>query len=281
MGTCELLRGTTVYLSGPMDFVMCREEERANGWRSRVSDVLQSWGVRVLDPWFKPIVRSQGREYGIEDETTTEERQKWDFAATQRAAHARADVAGAFWPVMHLDLRMVDLSDFVVACCPTNLYSVGTPHEIVVARQQRKPVLLVSPPVRYPRWRELRQRLDGVPEMRALLDAVATEAVVKENPTGAPSQWYTSLVDTESFFDGFGWSHFRRRFSWSDSYLDERELPPNEPVRPLLPYLEEVHAETLRPQRWDRRTGRYTDNDDWLLLEAQAEQAEGKDNSGT
>ena len=173
---------------------------------------------------------------------------------------------------MHIDLRMVDLSDFVIACCPTNLYSVGTPHEIVVARQQRKPVLLVSPPVRYAKWSELRQRLDGDPEMKELLDAVAYEVVVKENGAGAPSLWYTSLVDTESFFDGFGWSRYKRTFKWPDSHLDEREVGKNKPVRPLLPFLKKVHLEAARPQRWDRRAGEYRDNDDWLLLAEQAKE---------
>lgn len=141
----SLLRGTTVYLSGPMDFVASRAEERRNGWRTRVRMVLESWGVRVFDPWFKPIVRNLGR-YGIEDETTTQARASWRFDDGLVGATARSALSGSFWPVMHVDLRMVDLSDFIIACCPTNLYSVGTPHEIVVARQQRKPVLLVSPP---------------------------------------------------------------------------------------------------------------------------------------
>jgi len=36
-----------------------------------------------------------------------------------------------------------------VAFVPTNIYSVGTVHEIIVARLQRKAVLLISPPVKY------------------------------------------------------------------------------------------------------------------------------------
>jgi hypothetical protein len=44
-----------------------------------------------------------------------------------------------------MDLRMVDTSDFIVAYVPTNVYSVGTPHEIILCRSERKPVLFVSP----------------------------------------------------------------------------------------------------------------------------------------
>jgi hypothetical protein len=266
----NMLEGCTTYLSGPMDFLLDRGEEARHGWRARVTDVLESWGVRVFDPWFKPMVRNLER-YGIEDETSVQEREKWSFEDTAAGAAARGEVSRDFWPRMHIDLRMVDLSDFIIAYCPTNLYSVGTPHEIVVARQQRKPVLLVSPPVRYPRFAELRAALAGG-EHASLLDQVAAEVVVKENPTGAPSQWYTALVNSESFFDGFGWAEYHisggGSFNWSHNYLDVREADPP-PARRLLPYLDGLRH-GRRPQRWDAATGQYKDNDDWLLLVHQA-----------
>jgi hypothetical protein len=276
----SLLNGSTVYLSGPMDFVVSRDEEATVGWRSRITDVLEAWGVRVFDPWFKPAVRNLGR-YGLEDETSTDARKDWVFDDDPDGARTRSRLSGDFWPVMHIDLRMVDLSDFLVACCPTNLYSVGTPHEIVVARQQRKPVLLVSPPVRYPRWRELEQKLADLQDLRSLLAAAGREVVVRENPTGVPSQWYMTLVGSESFFDGFGWAGYRERFGWPENYLDERERGEHAPRRPLLPYLEAL-GEGRLPQRWDRAGDRYRDNDDWLLLEKQAEEREdgAEGNSG-
>jgi hypothetical protein len=251
-----------------MDFVASRAEERRNGWRARLRMVLESWGVRVFDPWFKPIVRNLGR-YGIEDEMTTHERASWRFDEGPVGAAARSALSGAFWPVMHVDLRMVDLSDFIIACCPTNLYSVGTPHEIVVARQERKPVLLVSPPVRYPAWHELQSRAAADPEQAGLAARAAREVVAVENVDGRPSQWYMTLVGGESFFDGFGWSSNAKRFRWPDGYLDEREAPPHPPVRPLLPYLEQIRR-GHRPQRWDAKLGGFRDNDDWLLLEQRA-----------
>jgi hypothetical protein len=267
----SLLSGSTVYLSGPMDFVMSREEERRSGWRSRITLILESWGVRVFDPWFKPAVRNLERDYGLEDETSTQARERWTFNDGARGAQTRGELAAGFWPVMHIDLRMVDLSDFVIATCPTNLYSVGTPHEIVVARQQRKPVLLVSPPVRYERWHELEGRLAADAELTALLEQVKTEVVVRENATGVPSQWYMTLVDSESFFDGFGWSGYTSEFAWAENYLDSREAPPNEPVRPLLPFLDNLgHGDV--PLRWDNASGRFVDNDDWLLLGEQAKE---------
>jgi hypothetical protein len=269
----SLLRGSTVYLSGPMDFVMSRPDERNFGWRSRISDVLEAWDVRIFDPWFKPSVRNLERDYGLEDETSAAARAAWDFTPGKKGARIRSQLASGFWPVMHIDLRMVDLSDFVIATCPTNLYSVGTPHEIVLARQQRKPVLLVSPPVRYLRWHELEQRLAGDDDLKALLAEVKTEVVVRENEDGVPSQWYMSLVDSESFFDGFGWASYRSAFGWPENYLDDREADPHVPVRPLLPFLDDLRDGVV-PQRWRRDGGDFVTNDDWLLLEARAKERE-------
>ena len=62
----SLLQGARVYLSGPMDFVASRADEKRSGWRNRISQFLQQMGVTVFDPWFKPDVRGL-HEYGRED----------------------------------------------------------------------------------------------------------------------------------------------------------------------------------------------------------------------
>src|SRR6186997_2689967 len=131
MGRMEkpnLLRNTRVYLSGPMDFVASREAEKKFGWRNRVSEFLQEFGVTVFDPWFKPEIQGV-KEYGREDETTAKVRAQWSFDPSEKGASARASCADHFWPALHMDLRMVDTSDFVVAYVPTNVYSVGTPRD--------------------------------------------------------------------------------------------------------------------------------------------------------
>ena len=144
----DFLQNARVYLSGPMDFVASRREEKKSGWRVRVGKFLRSFGAIVFDPWSKPKVRGF-QEYGKEDVATLHVREQWTFEPTPEGAKVRAECAQAFWETMHIDLRMVDISDFVIAYCPTNIYSVGTPHEIIVARQQHKPVLLVSSPVEF------------------------------------------------------------------------------------------------------------------------------------
>jgi hypothetical protein len=259
----NLLRDARVYLSGPMDFVASREEEKAAGWRNRVGEFLRRLGVTVFDPWFKPEIRGLA-EYGVEDEKTTGKRDDWSYAPGRPGAAARAGCAESFWPAMHVDLRMVDTSDFVVAYCPTNVYSVGTPHEIILCRQQRKPVLFVSPPVTFPALHELTAHLEarGDKKALALLERLRAEVPVKENPGGVPSLWYIPLVGGEHFFDGFGFAKYRKAFGWPETALDLREKQ-HPPQRPLLSYLEGLNDKL--PKKWSRVLKKFVPDDDWLL----------------
>ena len=74
-------------------------------------------------------------------------KKRWTYESGRKGAQARSWCARQFWETLHIDLRMVDTSDFSISYCPTNIYSVGTPHEIIMATMQHKPVLFVSPPI--------------------------------------------------------------------------------------------------------------------------------------
>lgn len=270
----KLLHDARVYLSGPMDFVASREEEKEHGWRTRVSGFLTRLGVTVFDPWNKPRVRGL-HEYGREDEKTTKRREAWTFEGGKKGAKKRALVADSFWPALHIDLRMVDTSDFVIAYVPTNVYSVGTVHEIVLARTQRKPVLFVSPRVTFPTADELERHLkrQGDKAGLDLLARVRQEVPIKSNEKGAPSLWYLPLVGGEHFFDGFGFADYHPLFQgWGATALDEHERR-HVPERPLLPFLEQLNEKL--PEKWDRHLKEFGANDDWLLWELK-EQGHGK-----
>ena len=259
----NLLRNTRVYLSGPMDFVASREVEKKFGWRNRVSEFLQELGVTVFDPWFKPEIQGV-KEYGREDETTAKVRAQWSFDPSEKGASARASCADHFWPALHMDLRMVDTSDFIVAYVPTNVYSVGTPHEIILCRSERKPVLFVSPPVKFPALDRLRDHLSkkGDSEGSRMLKDLEVQIPIKENPDGSPSLWYMPLIGGEHFFDGFGFAQYRDRFKWQRVEMDDRE-DAEPPQKPLLPFLESLNRQL--PQKWDRHQKKFGPNDDWLL----------------
>lgn len=258
-----LLQGARVYLSGPMDFVASRAAERRYGWRNRVGDFLRAFGVTVFDPWFKPDLRGV-HEYGREDERSNERiKARWTYARGRPGAQRRAACAGAFWTTLHVDLRMVDTSDFMIAYCPTDIYSVGTPHEIITATRQHKPVLFVSPPVVFPTLHALRAHLAGDPAGAALLAKLEQEIPIKENPRGIPSLSYLPLVGGENFFDGFGFAPYRQRFGWTQDIPLDRHEAEFRPQRPLLPFLERLNHRL--PRKWDSKLGRFVPDDDWLL----------------
>ncbi len=254
------LRGARVYLSGPMDFVASRADEKKFGWRNRVGDFLRALEATVFDPWSKPLVRGL-EEYGHEDINTVNARENWTYEPGQAGDEARAKCAEQFWETLHIDLRMVDTSDFTIAYVPTNIYSVGTAHEIILTRLQIKPVLFVSPAVEFPAVEALRAHLRDDPEGLALLTRLEAEVPVKPNPRGIPSLWYMPLIGG-TFFDGFGFAPYRERFGWETIPMDAAEER-HPPKCGLLPYLESlVHAV---PKRWDNKLKKYVTNDDWLL----------------
>jgi hypothetical protein len=270
--TRSLLKGARVYLSGPMDFVASREEEMKNGWRTRIGAFLRARGCIVFDPWQKPAVRGL-QEYGREGIDTAKARDAWTFEDSPWGAGTRSGLTGKFWETLHIDLRMVDTSDFTIAYCPTNIYSVGTPHEIALCRQQRKPVLFVSPPVEFPALDALRRHMSRKKDRRGLklLTDLELQVPIKPNPKGIPSLWYMPLVGGESFFDGFGFDSFRSKYRWpDDGPLDRREKK-HKPKRPLLPFLDEL-ARKL-PRKWDPRRKSYARNDDWLLWDLEPDAA--------
>lgn len=269
-----LLEGARVYLSGPMDFVASRVTEKQFGWRNRVSQFLQVMGVTVFDPWFKPNVRGL-QEYGREDVKSGEQiKERWTFEDSTKGAKIRDGCAQQFWETLHIDLRMVDTSDFTVSYCPTNIYSVGTPHEIIVARMQCKPVLFVSPPVEFPTLHALRKHLENDPAGAELLKRLETEIPIKENKRGIPSAWYMPLIGGENFFDGFGFANYRKQFGWKDEIAidgHEKRFPPK---RPLLPFIEKLNERL--PKKWDAKLNRFIPNDDWLLWDFHQKKTRGE-----
>lgn len=265
----NILDSATVYLSGPMDFVPDREKEKRVGWRTRVSEFLEKHGTTVYDPWNKPGV-SGFPHYGKEDEFTAKERERWTYDRAESGRRTRAELSETFWPTVHIDLRMTDLADFVIAYCPTNIYSVGTVHEIAMARQQHKPVLLVTPRLARPTSvQTLRTHLADVGDTvgQQLLDTVEAEANLL-NPNAIPSLWYMGMLESEDyFFDGFGFDEYREEMGWTEEndLLDPRETAEEtRPRRPLLRYLEELN--NAIPTTYSLARGAEHENTDWLIF---------------
>jgi len=270
----ELLQGARVYLSGPMDFVASRAAEKHSGWRNRVGDFLQHFGVTVFDPWFKPDVRGL-HEYGREDIKSGDQiKQRWTYKSGRKGASERSWCSKQFWETLHIDLRMVDTSDFMIAYCPTNIYSVGTPHEIIMATLQHKPVLFVSPPIVFPTLHELRGHLKKDAKGAKLLKQLESEIPIKENPCAIPSLWYIPLVGGENFFDGFGFARYRKQFGWKQEIPIDRHEQKFPPKRPLLPFIEKLNHQL--PKKWDSKLAKFAPDDDWLLWDFEVKKIRGK-----
>ncbi len=80
-----ILKGARVYLSGPMDFVLSRKEEKQSGWRTRVREFLQQLGAIVYDPWAKPIIVGQNG-YGKDYEYASHKRAEWTFESSKEGS---------------------------------------------------------------------------------------------------------------------------------------------------------------------------------------------------
>lgn len=159
---------TRGYLCGAMDRVADGGEE----WRIALQKELCDLGIFWLDPTHKPI------DIGVED-------------ADNRVAVERLkregrynDAADAYRAVRHVDLRMVDISDFLVVNIDLDVHACGTYEELFLANRQKKPIIvrMAQGKPHTPNWllatiphRMIFSTWSGV---SAYLRCVATEAAV-------------------------------------------------------------------------------------------------------
>ncbi len=123
MNRLKAMRG---YLCGAMD----RVADGGVGWRVEIGGWLRTRGVIVLDPCDKPI------DIGIED-------------AENRTLRRQKKLEGDFDYVAHdmkiircVDLRMVDLADFLIVNLDMDVHACGTYEELFLANREKKPVIV-------------------------------------------------------------------------------------------------------------------------------------------
>lgn len=120
------LSGTRAYLCGAMD----RVADGGIGWRKEIGKFLESRGVVVLDPTDKPI------DIGIEDMGHRQKRRELKQAEEYGAVCKDVKL------IRVTDLRMVDISDFLVVNIDTDVHACGTYEEITTANRQKKPIVI-------------------------------------------------------------------------------------------------------------------------------------------
>jgi nucleoside 2-deoxyribosyltransferase len=123
-----------VYLAGPIDFL----DDRGVGFRTELRKKLIDIGLEpymILDPTAKPVDGLKYKDFDTEK----------DYYYNLRRHGQWDDLEKLCQLTMHVDLRLVDKSDVIIAVLNPNIPMFGTIHEIVAARQQKKPVLIVDP----------------------------------------------------------------------------------------------------------------------------------------
>ena len=120
------LAGTRAYLCGAMD----RVRDGGEGWRRDIQRELNDLNIHWLDPTRKPI------DIGREDAESRRRR---------RAAKEAGDwdtVVKEMNPIRRVDLRMVDICDFVIVNLDLDVHATGTYEEVFLANRQKKPILI-------------------------------------------------------------------------------------------------------------------------------------------
>ena len=123
--TNGILAGTKTYLAGNL------EHSDETSWRDLVESELAKIGVICLSP-VKATFKNQVVESKEDRERLKSMRRngEWD------------EVSSYMKEVVKKDLRLIDLSDFVIFNFEFEKPTFGTMHELVVAEQQRKPVFI-------------------------------------------------------------------------------------------------------------------------------------------
>lgn len=120
------LHHTRGYLCGAMDRVSDGGEE----WRISLQKELADLGIFWLDPTHKPI------DIGIED---ADNRAKVERLKAEGRFEEASD---AYKSVRHVDLRMVDIADFLVVNIDLDVHACGTYEELFLANRQKKPIIV-------------------------------------------------------------------------------------------------------------------------------------------
>jgi hypothetical protein len=109
---------------------MDRTRDNGEGWRKMLRKELGDLGIHWLDPTRKPI------DIGREDDASR---------ARRRVAKASGDflaVGKEMYAVRRVDLRMVDICDWMPVNIDIEIHATGTYEELFLANREKKPILV-------------------------------------------------------------------------------------------------------------------------------------------
>lgn len=120
------LKNQRVYLAGAMD----RVADRGNGWRDNITPFLENLGIVVFNPIKKPTV------VGKEDAETHK------YKTQLKQARKYDELSQLMKVIRSVDLRLVDISDFLIVNLDLDIHPCGTYEEIFWANRQKKPIIV-------------------------------------------------------------------------------------------------------------------------------------------
>lgn len=120
------LKNQRVYLAGAMD----RVADRGATWRDNITPFLNELGVVVFNPISKPT------DIGLEDQDSHTIKTKL------KKQHRYDELSHMMKTIRSVDLRLVDISDFLIVNLDLNVHPCGTLEEIFLANRQKKPILI-------------------------------------------------------------------------------------------------------------------------------------------
>lgn len=120
------LKNQRVYLAGAMD----RVADRGNGWRDHITPFLESLGIVIFNPIKKPTA------IGQEDEITHK------LKLQLKSQENYNELSSLMKTIRSVDLRLVDISDFLIVNLDLDIHPCGTYEEIFWANRQKKPIII-------------------------------------------------------------------------------------------------------------------------------------------
>lgn len=114
------------YLAGAID----RVDDRGQGWRDKISPFLLNLNITIFNPITKPA------EIGLEDEDTHLIKKKL------KSAKRYDELSSMMKVIRSVDLRLVDISDFLLVNLDLDIHPCGTYEEIFWANRQKKPIII-------------------------------------------------------------------------------------------------------------------------------------------
>ena len=120
------LKNQRVYLAGAMD----RVADRGATWRDNITPFLQKMGIVVFNPITKPTTMGVEDQESHRIKTSLKEKEKYD------------ELSSMMKVIRRVDLRLVDISDFLIVNLDLEIHPCGTYEEIFTANRCKKPIII-------------------------------------------------------------------------------------------------------------------------------------------